>query len=122
MKRPSLQPMEHLGAGILLNEVREAIDTIGMALYGAKHCDRLARLRRQVDEFRSYMDRQACQEDGGTRMTAGVPSVQVYYGWEKDDQLTPPPIKCRSNDQARHELVVRASEVKAAREMKEPRS
>jgi hypothetical protein len=111
MKHRSLQPSEHLGAGIVLAEAERAITTIVMALHGARHCDKAIKLLNRLQAFKSYMDDQACAEDLGSHETDGVLSIEVYYGWWLGpDRLREQPM---SNQKAREILTARANEAKA---------
>lgn len=112
MKHRSLQPSEHLGAGIILAEAERAISTIAMALHGARHCHKASRLLRNIHAFKSYMDNQACAEDGGSCETDGVQTTDVYYGWWKGERPNRNPEPSMSNERAREILTAKANEAK----------
>lgn len=113
MKHRSLQPSEHLGAGIVLAEAEQAITTIAMALHGARHCDKANRLLRSIQAFKSHMDHQACAEDLGSHETDGVQTTDVYYGWWKGDWSKRHRDTLMSNADARAVLTAKANEAKA---------
>ena len=112
MKHRSLQPSEHLGAGIVLAEAERAITTIVFALHGKRHGDRALRLLRDIEAFKSYMDNQVCAEDGGSYETDGIRTTDVYYGWWKGEWPKRNPDPPMSNERARETLTIKANEAK----------